>query len=507
MSKATVHPFAEENSTGKVYINEIYRNLISSLKPITMKRKFLLLSAFCFCVGAAEAQIKAYAITGSQKGSSNWSEVRLIDASTGDELQTIYQSSQEVPKLNARTGKPIEKKDVTVTGFKTTAPQADNIRVIRQDDNNKIIIVRKATSHTRHVQTDAPFATSSAALAYDKKHYRLYYTPMGINELRYIDMKSNTTKVYYFEGEAFGALKGRGDVQNQITRMVIGADGKGYALTNNSDHLIQFETDKKPDVKDLGALIDDPANGIYSVHNSNNYGGDMIADAQGNLWLITASRRVYKIDMKTLVATFKGSIKGLPGGFSTNGAIVEKNGEASVIVCSSTSTQGYFRFDLNTLQSEKVTSTEKVYNASDLANGNLAFSKKKKKDEPKEMTETPTEIKDEETEPTKPATSATMLQKKGIEKVAEIEGTISVYPNPVTTGVTKIAFKDHAAGKYQVQVMDISGKLLSNHTINISNKLQVEQITLPSYIAKGNYMIKVVNQENKVVSANPIIVQ
>jgi hypothetical protein len=477
-----------------------------TIKPITMKQKFLLLSAVCFCAGVAEAQIKAYAITGSQKGSSNWSEVRLVDASTGDELKTIYQNSQEIEKFNARTGKPIAKIDVANVGFKTIAPKSEQeVTVITHDGNNKTIFVRKAVGHAKHIQTDAPFATSSAALAYDKKHDRLYYTPMGINELRYIDMKSKTTKVYYFEGEAFGALKGRGDVQNQVTRMVIAADGKGYALTNNADHLIQFETDKKPDVKDLGALIDDPANGNYSIHSGNNYGGDMIADAQGNLWLITANRRVYKIDMETLVATFKGSIKGLPAGFSTNGAIVEKNGEASVIVCSSTSTQGYFRFDLNTLQSEKVTTTEAVYNASDLANGNIAFSKKKKKDDVKEEIETPKEP--QETATTKSESPATGLQKKGTDKVGQVEGTISVYPNPVTTGVTKIAFKDHAAGRYQVQVMDISGKLLSTQSVNINNKLQVEQITLPSYIAKGNYMLKVVNQENKVVSANPIIVQ
>jgi hypothetical protein len=37
--------------------------------------------------------------------------------------------------------------------------------------------------------------------------------------------------------------------------------------------------------------------------------------------------------------------------------------------------------------------------------------------------------------------------------------------------------------------------------------MQVEQVKLPAYIASGNYMVKVVNQENKMVSVNPIIVQ
>lgn len=490
-----------------------------------MKPKFLLLSAICFCAGTAQAQIKAYAITGTQKGSSNWSEVRLLDASSGNELQLIYKSNQEIQKLNARTGKPIarseEKPQLPVAAV---APEAgEKVRVIHHDDGRKTVIVTRTGTHATHathakhavhaygysrIQKDAPFATTSAALAYDKKHDRLYYTPMGINELRYIDMKSKTTKIFYFEGEAFGALTGRGDVANQITRMVIGSDGKGYALTNSADHLIRFETDRKPEVKDLGALIDDPSNGTYSVHARSNYGGDLIADAQGNLWLIGANRRVYKIDLKNMVASYKGSIQGLPAGFSTNGAIVEKDGEASVIVCSSTSTQGYFRFDLNTLRAEKASGEGTVFNASDLANGNLAFSKKKKKNE--EPVKEELDPQDPQTEattsPTNPATT-TDQQRKPVTQLTETEGTISVYPNPVTTGVTRVAFKDHAAGRYQVQVMDISGKMLSTQSITITGKMQVEELRLPQYIAKGNYMVKVVNQENKVVSVNPIIVQ
>jgi hypothetical protein len=495
-----------------------------------MKRKILLFSAVCFCLGtAAKAQVKAYAITGSQKGSSNWSEVRLVDASTGDEIKTIYQNSMEVDKLNARTGKPVAKKDnTTVTQTPATVktltavsvPQ--NVTVYTQEGDKKVIVIKNINTnvntnivttvhgYSKTVQSDAPFATTSAALAYDKKHDRLYYTPMGINELRYIDMKSKTTKIYYFEGEAFGALQHRGDVPNQVTRMVIGADGKGYALTNSADHLIQFETDKKPEVKDLGALIDDPANGKYTVHSGSNYGGDIIADAQGHLWLVGANRRVYDIDLKTLVATYKGSIQGLPAGFSTNGACVEKDGGSTIVVCSSTSTEGYYRFDLKTLKGEKISSGATVYNASDLANGFLAFDKKKKKDEIKEVPQEPKDVAVEEPQD-EPADNSVknnpaVTEKKTPAEIAS-EGTISIYPNPVTTGVTKIAFKDHPAGKYQVQVMDISGKMLSTQSVTISNRMQVEQIKLPAYISSGNYMVKVVNQENKVVSVNPIIVQ
>ncbi len=479
-----------------------------------MKRKILLLSAVCLSVGAAQAQIKAYAITGSQKGSANWSEVRLIDVATGDELQTIYKNTQEIEKLNARTGKAIVKKDPATTNVSAVAP---TVTVYRTDGDNKMVIVRKSAPHATLIQSDAPFATSSAALAYDKKHDRLYYTPMGINELRYIDMKSKTTKVYYFENESFGALKSRGDVPNQITRMVIGSDGKGYALSNNAEHLIQFETDKKPEVKDLGSLNDDPTNGVNSIHSTGNYGGDMIADAFGNLYLVGANAKVFKIEVKTMTATYKGRIKGLPAGFTTNGAAVEKDGEGSVVVCSSTSTNGYYRFDLQSLQAEKASSGETVFNASDLANGFLAYSKKNKPEEPKEEPKQPVAVIDEPAKVNQPNTSntttatpqntVTTAQRGTPQQQQLVEGTISVYPNPVTTGITRVSFKDYVSGKYQVQLMDISGKLLSTQTVNVNNKLQVEELRLPQYIAKGSYMVKVLNEENKVVGVNQIIVQ
>ena len=126
----------------------------------------------------------------------------------------------------------------------------------------------------------------------------------------------------------------------------------------------------------MGALTDDAANQKFSVRSPGGYGGDMIADAQGNLYLITGNRNVFKISINSRTATYQGTIKGLPQGFTTNGAMVEEG--SKVIVCSSQSTTGYFRFDLTPMQAEKISSSENVFNASDLANGNLAFEKKKK---------------------------------------------------------------------------------------------------------------------------------
>lgn len=323
-----------------------------------MKRKILLslfLTPLAFSVHAQKTT--AFAITGSQKGHTNWSEVRLIDIATGEEVKTVYKKSQEVEVLNARTGKAIVKKDAAQPVALKQDGQSEEI--IRSADGKQITVYRRSVRQPEN--KNEPFATKSAAAAYDKKHERLYYTPMGINQLRYIDLKAKSPKVYFFEEEPFGVLAGSHDVANQITRMVIASDGNGYALTNNAQHLIRFTTGKKPAITDLGALTDDGVNAV-PVNSAANYGGDLIADNKKNLYLIGANKKVYKINIESRVATYVGTIKGLPRGFSTNGAVVESG--SRVVVSSSNSTEGYFRFDMKDLMASKVETSGPVYNAS-----------------------------------------------------------------------------------------------------------------------------------------------
>jgi hypothetical protein len=327
-------------------------------------------------------------------------------------------------------------------------------------------------------------------MAYDKKHERLYYTPMGINQLRYIDLKSN--KIYYFENEPFGTVNGTGDAANQICRMVIASDGNGYALSNDGNHLIRFTTGKDPVITDLGALTDDATNAAYSVHSRKGYGGDMIADASGNLYLLQANRNVFKIVIDSKVATYMGTIKGLPDGFSTNGAMVEEG--SKVIVASSESAIGYFRFDLTTMQAEKVSTTASVFNASDLANERLAFAKKKKdkknEEEPKQQQQVTEEV-----------TKKSPLQN------SIVSNGISVYPNPVTNGLVKVSFADQPAGKYSVDLIDITGKLIQSKEVNINSSMHVEEIRIPRSVSGGSYLLKINGVNNNVSFTNKLVVQ
>lgn len=479
-----------------------------------MKQRFLLFLVMTALITTSHAQKRnrsalpkttGYAITAVEKGGRSWKEVRQVDAATGETVKTIYDSKQEAEVLNARTGKPIVKKDqsgeqsFTRTYTTTVAPTASTKKVVNLDQElDKAHGHHKTYSHTVVIRrhgggTDKPFATNSAAMAYDKKNERLYYTPMSINQLRYIDLKSG--KIYYFEEETFGVVQGMGDTRNQITRMVIASDGNGYALTNDANHLIRFTTDKKQTITDLGPVSETMGNQKYSIHSSGGYGGDMIADASGNLYLLTANRNVFKINIESLASTYLGQIKGLPQGFSTNGAMVEEG--SKVIVASSESIVGYYRFDLETLQAEKVSQSADVFNASDLANANLAFDKKKKKDR-----SAPLSTKEEAAPPAAEVVAKIAPQENIISKAG-----IAVYPNPVTNGIINLSFAEQPAGRYQVQLLDISGRLISAKEVNVNSDSQIETFRFPELSVKGNYLLNVSSEVNRVNVTNKIVVQ
>ena len=463
-----------------------------------MKLRFLLLLGALPLAAGLQAQkskksktknTTGFAITAAEMGGRGWKEVRMVDLQSGEVLKQAFDSKQEIEPRNARTGKTISKAEPAgETRVMTTSSPARKIVNLDQElstrkDKVKVVYIRRSAP----VSKTEPFATNSAACAYDKKHERLYYTPMGINQLRYLDLKTGTP--YFFENEDFGKVQGMHDAANQITRMVIASDGNGYALTNDARNLIRFTTGKKPVITELGSLADDPKN-LRTVHHNGNYGGDMIADAAGNLYLVTAYRHVYRISIKSLTAEYLGSIQGLPRGFSTNGAMVEE--DSKVIIASSESTLGYYRFDLNTLQAEKISTADKVFNASDLANANLAFAKKKK-----EKNEEPTQaVAKEEKEQSPAVESTTQASKPGI----------AIYPNPVTNGIIRISFADQPAGRYRVQLLDISGRLVGSKEVNINGPAQIEEFRFPELSVKGNYLLQVTNEVNQVRVAEKILV-
>ena len=139
-------------------------------------------------------------------------------------------------------------------------------------------------------------------------------------ELRYFDLNEPKGKVVYNQKDLLLSTFNRYDEGNVITRMTFAADGTGYALTNDGNHLIRFNSSENASVTDLGALTNGIKNGEMSVHSQcTSWGGDMVGDAFGNLYLVTARNNIFKINPKTSVADYVGVIKGLPAEFTSNG--------------------------------------------------------------------------------------------------------------------------------------------------------------------------------------------
>ena len=393
-------------------------------------------------LNAQQNQTTAYAITSSEKGNFNWTDVKQIDFTTGFVTRSVFDSKQtNFTVYSARTGKEI--KPVTQNGVTTNASM--------------------------------PVASLAAACAYDQRHNRLYYAPLFMNQLRYIDLDEKEPKIYYFDNEQFIPVNDINDEANHITRMVIAADGDGYALSNDANHLIRFTTGRKPVITDLGALQEDAANGDKSIHAKTiSWGGDMIADAAGNLYVISAFRQVFKVSIQSKVATWVAEMQGMPATFTTNGAVVDNEG--NLIVSSANTAEGYYKVDMHSWQATRIDIKGTVFNASDLANGNLAFTNDKS---------------------TSPVINRAMLRN---EKIA-------LYPNPIATNLVYVSFNSKESGRYTIQLLDLTGKVIMEKIAVVGNGGQVIPVNVNNSLAKGPYMVKVLSNSKKAVFTDKLIVQ
>ena len=395
---------------------------------------------------AQDAGQRIYAITDAPNQLNNWSQLRTLSPGGKGYSNSLMDGlSAQQTALDAYTRKPF---------------------------------VAKAPYNQMGFPEQPAFSSGVAALALDPRNNRLYYTPMFIDQLRYIDLK--TLQVYYVDLPFTGKPLKSSDQGNIVTRMVIASDGNGYAMTNDGSQLIRFTTGKRPGITDLGRIADDPANKDVSIHSScSSYGGDMIADDDGNLYVFSARNQVFRINTETKVATHLGMVTGLPAGFSINGAaVIEGN---KVLVASAAESASLFVVDPAGWTAKAYPLSSPIWHTSDLATGLLLASGRKPDATTVDVVSTPAEI------------SGT--------------GKIGIFPNPVTDNRFVLQFGKLEAGNYTIQVTDVMGRQVLQQQVISSGENHAQRISLPSSASKGVYLVKVLDAGSKTAFSAKIVVQ
>ncbi|HSC52092.1 MAG TPA: T9SS type A sorting domain-containing protein [Phnomibacter sp.] len=385
----------------------------------------------------------------------------------------------------AQSGKAL----FAVTGNQPGSIQWTSIR--QQSDNQELLDATKPTyfisARTNKKITptlkgggqDATVASMGiAALAYDAASNRLYFSPLFRDGgIRYIDLDNGgNQKVVSVYDDVYNLLDRAKDGEGRnITRMVIGKNNLGYAISNDGNSFIRFSTRGNVQMENLGSLVDDESNGQVSVHAfCNSWGGDIVAAENGDLYLFTMRQLVFKINPATRVTTYLGTLQGPDAQFAVNGAAVDEEGR--VVLCSSI--EPGTRWIIDDMKTLKARSEKNAqwFNASDLASANLLFASK-----------------------------ASAPVAKPVADIVFRNG-VGVYPNPVTNGRFSVIFQSLPAGRYTLDMVNGLGVSHNAKTVEVKEKGQMAQFETGN-LPKGLYIFRITNASRKESFTEKMIVQ
>jgi hypothetical protein len=412
-----------------------------------LSRGSLFMSLVFFLNGVrAQSDRITYAVTAINSGEKEWIALRKLDSRTGRFGNMILNMTYRKPAIM-----PLSTSEMAVINAGITP-----LTNISGNSNQ-------------------PINTGVAAIAYDRKFNRIYYVSMNDDHLRYVDLATMAT---YSVAEKTFSQAGNYVFQpgDPITRLVIAPDDYGYTITNDGNHLIRFTTNGHPGLTDLGPLIDGPQNNEMTVHSScANAGGDMVAGNAGDLYLVTASNRVFKVDVATRMTTYLATIAGLPAQFTTNGAAVNENGQ--LIVSSSVVTNAYYLVDPKTWKVLPGFISHQLYGIADLASSNVL--------------------------PTRKTVSPVLL----ITWPFKQSGKVRVFPNPVLFDEVKVQFRELPPGNYTIQLTNVLGKIVMQQKATITSNAQTEILHISTLTAQGFYYIRILNEKQRVVSIQKLAVE
>ncbi len=336
-----------------------------------------------------------------------------------------------------------------------------------------------------------PLGGSIACAAYDAKSGRLFYIPLSISELRYMDLKEAEPSFTCLQNQPLNLLHDKEDVASQVSRMAIGSDGFGYALTNDGEHLVKFSTTGNPVIQDLGVLIDNPKNQVLVRSSCTSWGGDIVGGADGCLYLVTLRNHVFKINMPSKRCDYIGMIKNLPEEFTSNGCSADENGNL-LISCGTSYGKKFspvYKVDFPSLEAKPVfMGDNSVGNISDMASSNLLFQQ-------------PSQSK-------KVENGVVAFNQAQLEADDNNLPTVTVFPNPVSKGRFQLRISNFAdKGEYRMVMIDVNGKPVLEGKMNVISKTSTHSFSLPAHQAKGVYFMQIADMYNRNVYSQQLIVE
>lgn len=238
-------------------------------------------------------------------------------------------------------------------------------------------------------------------------------------------------------------------------RMTTTPDGNMYALNNEGTELLRISPNGS--IQNLGGI---PAFSAWAKQlgvETSIYGGDMIADAFGNIYVLAASRHVFKINPNNLRTDYIGEIKGLPEKYTVNGAAVDKNGK--VLIGTSSLEQGIYSVDMETLE------------ATYLMNYPMAIYD---------------------------LASTNFLRQSEMDELVNLSSNYSLYPTIVKNSQLNIV--SHANDKtiLEVSIWDLNQKKVFSNNLKLQSMGEF-QVHLKGNLQPGIYVLKAVNQDGQEV--------
>lgn len=369
----------------------------------------------------AQAQQDFFAITGKNNQSITFNDFRAIDGTNGTSGEKLFTADSSA-KVFSQTKRG----------------------VVTEDKNSY--------SNSQ--------AVTLAALAYDASNNNLVYMPMFSSNIYILNPK--TKEITLVENNV--ARVSSCDINSHITRMATGYNGKIYAVNNAGTQFLEISRkDGQYLVNDLGIIKDDTSNGRNSFTAiETGFGGDMVADADNNFYIFSASGNVFKVLTKDLKAKFIGKIAGIPDNYSVNGSAVNAQGK---VVIASAKGGAFYEVDLATLQAKQLPGEQGLH-IYDLA------SKYFVNDKP---------------------------------SIVNTFAGLDIYPTRVDEHYINVHAGNKIKGTVKLNIFDMAGKNVMTQNVSVKEGSSDEKVYLKGLVT-GAYIVNITDESGKVIFNKKILV-